>query len=33
MELGGFPGSQFSHVFEPAVFGGGSHEMVITIVI
>jgi hypothetical protein len=33
MKLGGFPGSQFSQVFEPSVFRGGSHETVITVVI
>jgi len=33
MKLGGFLGSQFSQVFEPPVFRGGSHEMVIAIVI
>ncbi len=33
MKLGGFQGSQFSQVFEPLVFRGGSHEMVITILI
>jgi hypothetical protein len=33
MKLGGFQHSRSSQVFEPLVFKGGSHKMIITIVI